>query len=142
MANPHLSSVLAEFEASVHRTKDRLVAIPAAVQRSLRLKRWRNNHLVLFSIRKAGRGRWHHIWAKLTFDNEFGLSSGFTAVGPGDAVEVRIRRIVEDQAFEPGAAADGNGGSLLLDLATDAGEDERTDGSERVDDYLYGDDAA
>jgi hypothetical protein len=47
MANPHLSTTLAVFEASVHRTKNRLIAIPAKVQRSLGLERRTNNHIVL-----------------------------------------------------------------------------------------------
>ncbi|HEX4339028.1 MAG TPA: hypothetical protein VH062_24140 [Polyangiaceae bacterium] len=32
MANPHLSTTLAEFDATVQRTKNRLIAVPASVQ--------------------------------------------------------------------------------------------------------------
>ncbi len=46
MAN-HLARVLVRFEARVHNTKNRLVAIPVDVQRQLRLVRQADNHLLL-----------------------------------------------------------------------------------------------
>ena len=129
------------FEARVHRSKDRLVAIPAALQRELGLKRIRNNHLVYCSIRRkvAGRGRgkrvWMRHWFKLTRDNEFAIPVGVSGIKQGDSVEVKIHRIVPDRPMyrEGGSAC----ASVLLELAREAGDDERRDGSRRVDDYLY-----
>src|SRR5260370_42461875 len=75
MASPHLSTTLATFSATMHQTKDRLIAITAAVQRELGLARRHNNHIMSFSIRTSGSGRWSHLHAKLTYDNEFAIPS-------------------------------------------------------------------
>jgi hypothetical protein len=135
MANPHLSTTLARFEAQVHDTKNRLVSIPAAVQRSLRLARRRNNHIVFYSIRPKGRGRWNHHLAYLTYDNEFAISSSVTNITSGEPVEVKIHRVIPDADALSRASAN-NAASVLLELSGEAGEDEREDGSTRVDDYL------
>jgi len=134
MAN-HLAHVLARFEARVHNSKNRQVSIPAVVQRRLRLVRQVDNHLVLYSIRRTGDGRWNHHWAQLTFDNEFAVPADVAHIGQGDMVEVKIHRVVKNVD----ALADElpGGAELLLQLAS-AGEDERVDGSRAVDDYLYG----
>src|SRR5258708_9910943 len=73
MASPHHSTTLATFKAAIQRSKDRLVAIPAATQRELRLTRRPDNHIIAYSIRPAGEGRWNHHLAKLTSDNEFSI---------------------------------------------------------------------
>ncbi len=57
MAHPHLSETRAAFPARIHRTKNRLVAVPADVQRALGLERRRENHILLVSIRSSGKGR-------------------------------------------------------------------------------------
>lgn len=138
MANAHLSTVLAEFEATVHRTKNRLIAIPADVQRQLHMERRPNNHIVFYSIRPKGVGRWNHRLSFLTFDNEFSLPD-LLHIGPGSEVEVKIRRLIPDQDALAAHPAAPNVGALLHALSTAAGNDPRTDGSQRVDDYLYGD---
>jgi hypothetical protein len=137
MANAHYSTNLATFEATIHRSKDRLVAIPAATQRQLRLSRRKDNHIIDYSIRRAGQGRWNHHLAKLTYDNEFSIPSDVTTLVAGDSVEVKVHGIIPyaplPQPTEASPAAP------LLDLAAEAGHDPRGDGSERVDDYLAGD---
>jgi hypothetical protein len=138
LANPHCSTTLATFEAQIHRTKNRLVAIPAEVQRKLRLARQVDNHLVLYSIRPKGRGRWNHSWAQLTFDNEFAVPTAVTHISPGSAVEVKIHRVVKNEALHGEAESAGSGAALLLQLGQSSGEDDREDGSRSVDDYLYG----
>ncbi len=138
MAN-HLAYVLARFDATVHRTKNRLIAIPADVQRQLRLLRQADNHLILYSIRPDGGGRWNHHWAQLTFDNEFSVPSDVVHITPGTTVEVKIHRIVKNIDALGGDGGDPpSGAALLVQLAQTSGEDERIDGSTGVDDYLYG----
>jgi hypothetical protein len=137
MANAHLSNVLAEFEATVHRTKNRLIAIPADVQRRLGMERRSNNHIVFYSIRPKGVGRWNHRLAFLTFDNEFSLPD-LVHIGPGSEVEVKIRRLIPDQDALAARSAAPNAGALLCALSAEAGDDDRADGSQHVDDYLYG----
>jgi hypothetical protein len=137
MASPHLASTLAVFEGQVHRTKNRLIAIPADVQRKLRLVRRGATHLVLYSIRVRGQGRWNHHWAQLTQDNEFAVPSDVSQIVGGQRVDVKIHRIVLDQ--DALVASPRTPGELLVDLGNEAGEDDaRTDGSLHVDDYLYG----
>jgi hypothetical protein len=131
----HLSHVLARFEARVHKSKNRQVSIPAEVQQRLRLVRRVDNHLVLYSIRAKGSGRWNHHWAQLTFDNEFAVPADVAHIGQGDAVEVKIHRVVKN--VDALADERPGGAELLLQLAA-AGEDERVKGSCEVDDYLYG----
>jgi hypothetical protein len=140
MANVHLSTVLAEFEATVHRTKNRLVAIPADVQRKLGMQRRANNHVVFYSIRTKGTGRWNHRLSFLTFDNEFSIPD-LPHIEPGVDVEVKIRRLIPDQDALAGTSTTQNAGALLCSLAQVAGEDDRVDGSQNVDSYLYPDDS-
>jgi hypothetical protein len=134
MAHPHLAETRAQFPARVHRTKNRLVAIPAAVQRELGLERRRDNCVALVSIRRARAGRWNHHYVKLTYDNEFAIPADVTGIGPGDELEVKIHRLIEDVAVG-GAPAPG-GADLLLALASEERPGWRPDGAERVDDYL------
>ena len=135
MANHLLAQVLDRFEARVHESKNRQIAIPAEIQRKLRLVRQVDNYLVLYSIRPKGQGRWNHHWAQLTFDNEFSVPADVTHIAQGDLVEVKLHRFVKNVdalAQEPPAGAE-----LLLQLAA-RGTDDRADGSRAVDDYLYG----
>ena len=140
MANAHLSTVLAEFEATVHRTKNRLVAIPADVQRKLGMERRPNNHVVFYSIRVKGRGRWNHRLSFLTYDNEFSVPD-LPHIESGADVEIKIRRLIPDQDALATNVAPQSAGSLLCALAEGAGEDERADGSQNLDAYLYPDDS-
>jgi hypothetical protein len=136
MAN-HLAKVLARFEARVHNNKNRLVSIPADVQQRLRLIRQQDNHLLLYSIRTKGAGRWNHHWCLLTSNNEFAVPSDVAHIDRGAAVEVKIHRVVKNidaLANDNGAAS---GAALLTELAASV-EDERSDGSRSVDEYLYG----
>lgn len=133
MAHPHLKAPLAEFTATIQRTKNRLVAIPADVQERLGLERRPDNHIVLVSIRSAGRGRWNHHYFKLTYDNEFAVPSDVSHLQSGDRIEVRIHRIVSDAAVR-GAVASGAG--VLTALAARRRQGWRSDGSDRVDEYL------
>jgi hypothetical protein len=138
VASHHLATTLVVFDATVHRTKNRLVAIPAKVQRRLGLVRRPNNHIVLYSIRCLGRGRWNHHLAYLTHDNEFAIPADVTHIEAGAHVEVKIHRVIPDADALGSLAPSTNPGALLLAMAEEAGEDERVDGSERVDEYLYG----
>ncbi|HJX63643.1 MAG TPA: hypothetical protein VJ860_06785 [Polyangia bacterium] len=137
MANSHLAKTLAAFHAVVHRTKNRLIAIPAKVQRDLGLGRRRNNHVVLYSIRRDGRGRWNHHLSYLTYDNELSIPADVTRIRPGDPVEVKLHRFIPDGDALTPAPSPSHPASLLVALADAAGADPRTDGSARVDDYLY-----
>src|SRR4051794_18853408 len=104
MANPHLSTTLAEFEATVQRTKNRLIAVPASVQRALRLERRASNHILFYSIRLRGEGRWNHHLAYLTQDNEFAVPSDVQHITRGSKVEVKVHRVVRDEdALAPSA---------------------------------------
>jgi hypothetical protein len=134
MAHSHLASTLVRFEASIHRTKNRLVSIPAAIQRQLGLTRQADNHLLLISIRKRGHGRWNHHYVKLTYDNEFALPADVLHLQPGDAVEVKIHRVIADTPYTPRPEAEGAG--VLMALARHPRPGWRADGSTRVDDYL------
>jgi hypothetical protein len=135
MANHLLADVLAQFEARVHKSKNRQISIPAEIQRKLRLVRQVDNHLVLYSIRPKGQGRWNHHWAQLTFDNEFSVPADVSHIAQGALVEVKLHRLVKNvDALAPEPPA---GAALLLQLAA-RGDDERVDGSRAVDDYLYG----
>ena len=140
MANPHFSLVLDEFEATVHRSKDRLISIPAPVQARLGLKRRPNNHVLCYSIRGARSRRWNRHYAKLTFDNEFCIPSDVSGIQPGDRVEVKLHRFIPDvdALAAPLSAGNGTAGAVLLSIAEQAGEDPRRDGSRRIDEELYG----
>lgn len=131
----HLGTTLVAFTTTIQRSKNRLVAVPADAQAALGLVRRRENHIVAYSIRRAGRGRWNHHFAKLTYDNELAIPSDVTGLRGGDRVDVKIHRVIPDQPLgAPASAAD-----VLLALGASAGHDERTDGSERVDEYLAAD---
>jgi hypothetical protein len=137
MAHPHLKAPLAEFSAVVHRTKNRLVAIPAEVQRQLKLERRQDNHIVLVSIRSHGPGRWNHHYFKLTFDNEFAIPSDVANLRGGAPVDVRIHRVIRDRAaVEAGEAPSPGGAGLLTRLSQRPRSGWREDGAERLDDYL------
>jgi hypothetical protein len=142
MANPHLATTLATFEATVQRTKNRLIAIPAAIQRQLGLGRRPRNHIVMFSIRPRARGRWNHHLAYLTRDNEFAIPADITHIRPGSQVDVKIHRVIPDADALEARPRPPNAGALLLALGEEAGDDGRTDGSVRVDELLYGSDDA
>ncbi|MBI5478983.1 MAG: hypothetical protein HY906_09015 [Deltaproteobacteria bacterium] len=137
MATARRYPTLVQFEAVVHRTKDRLVAIPAQVQRHLSLRKRRDNHIIAFSIRPAGQGRWNHHLAKLTYDNEFAIPADVTRLRGGARVEVKIHRVIPDVPTDVERAHE-TPGAVLLALAQSSGDDPRTDGSRRVDEYLLG----
>jgi len=137
MAN-HLARVLARFDARVHNNKNRLVSIPAEVQRQLRLIRQADNHLLLYSVRLKGEGRWNHHWSQLTFDNEFAVPTDVAHIERGAEVEVKIHRVVKNiDALADDGGGSAGGAALLVELAG-GGQDDRVDGSRSVDDYLYG----
>jgi hypothetical protein len=135
MAN-HLAKVLARFEARVHDTKNRIIAVPADVQRQLRLVRQADNHLLLYSIRPKGEGRWNHHWSQLTFDNEFSVPADVAHIERGSLVEIKIHRVVKD-VDALGDDESPSGASVLLQLAA-AGADDELASSRDVDDALYG----
>src|SRR5829696_6367389 len=134
MAHPHLSTTLAQFDARIHRTKNRLVAVPAEIQRELGLARQPENDILLVSIRKAGAGRWNHHYVKLTYDNEFAIPSDVTQIQPGEPVEIKIHTIYPGTPKPPAVASAGAG--LLVELASQDRPGFREDGSSRADDYL------
>lgn len=137
MANSRLAITRAVFKATVHRTKNRLVAIPAEVQRQLGLERRSNNHIMHFSIRADGTGRWNSHWAQLTFDNEFAIPTDVKDIEPGSHVEVKIHGAVAAiDVLNEVTTTQPNPGGLLLALAETDHEDSRTDGSVNVDEYL------
>lgn len=134
MAHPHLAQTGAQFSARVHRTKNRLVAIPAAVQRSLGLERRPDNCIALVSLRHHGGGRWNHHYVKLTFDNEFAIPSDVAGIGAGDELDVKVHRLIRDEPMQVERAA--RGAALLLELAQEQRPGWRKDGAEKLDDYL------
>jgi hypothetical protein len=136
LAHPHLKTTLAQFSAVIHRTKNRLVAIPAEVQRTLGLERRENNHIVLVSIRAHGPGRWNHHYFKLTHDNEFAIPSDVTHLRGGTRIDVRIHRVLPDEEAVPGGRPAARGAAVLTRLAARPRSGWREDGSERLDDYL------
>src|SRR5947208_2385572 len=101
MANPDLARELASFTARIQKSKNRLVAIPAEVQRRLGLKRRRQNHIVVVSIRPHDRGRWNHHYFRLTFDNEFMVPTDIAGVAPGDAIDVKVHRVIQEATEAP-----------------------------------------
>jgi hypothetical protein len=135
MAHSHLATTLARFTARMHRTKNRLISMPAAVQAELGLERRAENDLLLVSIRKGGAGRWNHHYVKLTFDNELAIPSDVSGIQPGDAIEVKVHAIYSGTP-RPIAAPRAGGAALLLQLAADERPGWRTDGSVDVDAYL------
>ena len=136
MAHPDLGATLALFDATIHRTKNRLISVPAGVQRQLGLARKPDNDLLLVSVRKVRSGRWNHHYVKLTSDNEFAIPADVTRLSPGDEVEVKVHGVfsgVPKARARPPAAA---GAALLVELATRERPGWREDGSARVDEYL------
>jgi len=143
MAHPHLSETRATFGARIHRTKNRIVAIPADVQRALGLERRPDNHILLVSIRASGRGRWNHHYVKLTHDNEFAIPADVSGLSGGDDIEVKVHRVISDEAVAT-ARARPRGAALLVALAAEprAGwrEEGSTDVDERLDEEIRGPD--
>ena len=140
MANKHLSRTLAQFSARIHRTKNRLVAIPASTQRAVGLARRQDNHLVQFSIRRSGGGRWNHHIAQLTCDNELAIPSNVTALQPGDAVDVRLHAFFSAEPIElQPRAAEPSGAAALLAALDPHRAGWRTDGAARHDEYARAD---
>lgn len=135
MAHPHLAATLARFEARVHRTKNRIVAIPAEVQRSLRLVRQPENDIVLVSIRKGRSGRWNHHYVKLTRANEFAIPADVVNVAAGEELDVKIHAVYSGVPRVPGRSTAG-GAELLLELAAEERPGWRSDGSLRLDEHL------
>ncbi len=119
----------------MHRTKNRLLAIPADVQRVLGLERRAENDIVLVSIRKGGAGRWNHHYFKLTSDNEFAIPADVTAIGPGDEIEVKVHSVYSG-APKPVSGGVSGGAALLLELASGSRPGWREDGSTDLDDHL------
>jgi hypothetical protein len=136
MANAQLSTTLAQFTGSLHRTKNRLLAIPADVQRRLGLARQPENDILLISIRKDGKGRWNHHYVKLTFDNEFAIPSDVASLQPGDPVEVKVHGVYAGTPKPPSTTTRPSGAALLLALASEERPGFRSDGATRVDEYL------
>jgi hypothetical protein len=135
MAHPHLATTLAAFQARIHKSKNRLVSIPATVQRDLGLKRQSNNHVVFVSIRKPGsRRRWNHHYLKLTHDNEFAIPVDIPFLKPGETVQIRVHRIISDTSVT--SSNQRSPTSLLLELARRPRSSWRRDGSTKLDDYL------
>jgi hypothetical protein len=113
MAHPHLSETRATFAGRIHRTKNRLVAVPAEVQRLLGLERRPENHILLVSIRPSGKGRWNHHYVKLT----------------------KVHRVIRD-VEAGGRAARPSGAGLLVALAAEPRAEWREEGSSDVDERL------
>jgi hypothetical protein len=134
MAPAHLAQTRARFPARVHRTKNRLVAIPATVQRQLGLERRPNNCIALVSIRRRQGGRWNHHYVKLTFDNEFTIPADVVGIRPGDDLEIKVHRLIRDEPME--VAGEPQGAGLLVAIAREPRPGWRTDGAEKVDEYL------
>jgi hypothetical protein len=135
MANPHLGQTVASFDARIHNTKNRLVSIPARIQRKVGLAKQLDNHLLLISIRPNGQGRWNHHYVKLTFDNEFAIPSDVVHLQGGDEVEVKIHRIIADSP-PPSSTPNRSGAGLILELNSEERPGWREDGSSNVDEYL------
>ena len=134
----HLDCTIATFEATIHRTKNRCVTIPAAEARKLGLRHRPDNHIIHVSIRKAGLGRWNHHYFKLTANNEFALPTDIAGLEPGDQIDVKVHRLVADAAASEQVAARGStAADVLLNFARrDDLVGWRADGSVRVDGYL------
>jgi hypothetical protein len=129
-----LATTIVQFTAVIQRTKNRLVAIPADAQRRLGLQRRRDNHIVHVSIRRSGGGRWNHHYLKLTSDNEFAVPADITGLQCGDAVDVKVHRVIPDVALPTPSGS--SGADLLLRLAAEPRPAWRSDGSTRLDEYL------
>jgi hypothetical protein len=131
MSDPTLSQTLDRFEAIVQ--KGRLIAIPAESQQRLGLAKRQNNHLLRLSLRKAARGRWNHLYARLTHDNEFAIPTNVSEIAPGDHVEIKIRDVL---ATTPVRAGRAGAGSLLVEMAEAAATNAGEVAADRHDYYL------
>lgn len=136
MSNPHLSVTLDTFSARIQKTKNRLVAVPAEVQRRLGLQRRDNNHILLISLRPRDDGRWNHHLVKLTVDCEFSIPSDATRFVAGEEVDVKVHRVIADESLEPPPEAAGAG--VLLAMAGTGGS-WRSDGASRLDEHIASD---
>jgi hypothetical protein len=135
MSNPHLSVTLAKFSRRIQKTKDRLVAVPAEVQRQVGLDRRANNHILLVSLRPKDDGRWNHHLVKLTYDCEFSIPSDATRFVAGSEVDVKVHRVIPDESVEPPPTPTGAG--VLLAIAGSASW--RSDGAARLDEHIAND---
>ncbi len=135
MANRHIGQTIAHFEARIQRHKNRLVAVPARIQRKIGLEKRPDNHLLMISIRPRGAGRWNHHYVKLTCDNEFSIPTDVTHLQCGDEVEVKIHRIIADSP-PPSQTPTKGGAGLILELDQEPRPGWREDGSSRLDEYL------
>jgi len=133
MSSNPFSSVLARFDARMQKSRNRIVAVPAEVQRELGLIRQKNNHLLLVSLRRKSTRQWYHHYVKLTYDNEFSIPADAKDFRQGQELEVKIHRIIADR---PGISVKGTGPGLLLKLAEQERPGWREDGSRRIDEYL------
>ena len=118
-----------EFTATVHRSKNKMVTIPAAIARRLGLERGRTELVVDCLIRPRGSGRWREHLAYLTSKHEFRV-----LFAGGSRVDVCIRRVISVSDVE--LPKKRRGADVLVDFPE--GDDPRTDGSINVDHYLYG----
>jgi hypothetical protein len=134
MAHPDHAETLARFEATLQRSKNRIVAVPADVRRRLGLDRRPANHILHVSIRRGGRGRWNHHYFKLTRASELAIPADVAGVGPGDRLEVKVHKVIPDVAVSASSA--GTGAALLLKLSERTRPGWRRDGAERLDEYL------
>lgn len=129
---------LGEFEANIHNTKDRLIAIPRSLQLLLGLERRKHNHLIKVSLRKVGSAYWNHHYFRLTCDNEFAIPTDITGLQQGDRVQIKVHAVIEEKTAEPEPHE--SGAALLLRLVEELDrkgvEGWRTDGAERHDYYL------
>src|SRR5438094_9512939 len=108
----------AEFSATVHRTKNRMVTIPAAIARQIGIDRG-PKRIIDCLIRARGSGHWNEHLAYVTQKLQFRVP-----FEGGRRIEVRIRDIFEYKVVLP------SGADLLLHFPE--GDDPRTDGSINV----------
>jgi hypothetical protein len=125
---------IAQFDARVQRTKNRLVAIPANVRNALGLTRRAGDRFIHVSLRKASQGRWCSHYFKLTEDNEFTIPSDVAGLQAGDRIEVKVHGVLSATPTSQGGT--GSGARALLLLSERERPGWRRDGSKRIDDYL------
>jgi hypothetical protein len=87
-------------------------------------------------LRAYGPGRWNHPYFELTHDDELAIPSDLTHLKPGGRVDVRIHRVVRDETAVRIANDPAKGAALLTHLANRPRSGWRTDGADRLDDYL------
>jgi hypothetical protein len=134
VAHPDHAVTLARFQATLQRSKNRIIAVPAPVRRQLGLARRSGNHILHVSIRRGASGRWNHHYFKLTRSNEFAIPEDVVGMRPGDRVEVKVHKVIADIAVRTSSSA--SGAALLLKLAERPRPGWRRDGVERLDEYL------